>query len=202
MSERWGKVHFGLTFFLVNATFLVMYQLGMAGMPRRYADPSQCDFLAHVLPLNQAMAAGAVGLGLVQLFLLVNVTHSLFSGKRVSENPWKANTLEWSTSSPPPCDNYLTQPTVYRGPHEYSSPETNLDFLPQWVAPEAITDFEDETAATGLDDEELLSDATGANDSTVGEPGEYEPGTKEQEASEQPASRKRKRSRRRRKRRK
>jgi cytochrome c oxidase subunit 1 len=51
-------------------------------------------------------------------------------------NPWNATTLEWSAPSPPPHLNWGARiPTVYRGPYEYSSPESKEDFLPQWQAP-------------------------------------------------------------------
>jgi cytochrome c oxidase subunit 1 len=56
---------------------------------------------------------------------------SLNAGKVATANPWEANTLEWSTTSPPPHDNFTITPTVYRGPYEYSSPEAAEDWLPQ-----------------------------------------------------------------------
>ncbi len=55
----------------------------------------------------------------------------MFRGKKAVENPWEANTLEWATASPPPEHNFLTAPTVYRGPYEYSSPLVSEDWLPQ-----------------------------------------------------------------------
>ncbi len=39
MNERVGKLHFFLTFIGFNGTFFPMHMLGIAGMPRRYADP-------------------------------------------------------------------------------------------------------------------------------------------------------------------
>src|SRR5207245_11131672 len=44
MSERWGKVHFWLTFLFYNCTFFPMHILGMAGEMRRIYDPSQYTF--------------------------------------------------------------------------------------------------------------------------------------------------------------
>jgi cytochrome c oxidase subunit 1 len=54
-------------------------------------------------------------------------------------NPWNATTLEWGAPSPPPHLNWgPTLPTVYRGPYEYSAPESSTDFLPQ-AQPPAVT---------------------------------------------------------------
>src|SRR5919204_107835 len=60
----------------------------------------------------------------------------LFGGKKAPLNPWNSNTLEWTAPSPPPHLNWgATLPTVYRGPYEYSSPESREDFLPQTAPP-------------------------------------------------------------------
>jgi cytochrome c oxidase subunit 1 len=56
---------------------------------------------------------------------------SLFRGQKAGNNPWQANTLEWITPSPAPHLNFKVIPTVYRGPYEYSSPETKEDWFPQ-----------------------------------------------------------------------
>jgi cytochrome c oxidase subunit 1 len=65
-----------------------------------------------------------------------NFFWSLFAGKAAPMNPRNANTLEWTAPSPPPHLNWgATVPTVYRGPYEYSSPESREDFLPQTTPP-------------------------------------------------------------------
>ena len=49
--------------------------------------------------------------------------------KDAGDNPWRANTLEWSTPSPPPHGNFPDGlPTVYRGPYEYSVPGREDDW--------------------------------------------------------------------------
>ena len=70
-------------------------------------------------------------LGASQIFFVVNFFWSLFAGKKAEQNPWQANTLEWTAPTPPPHGNFLTQPIVYRGAYEYSSPEVKEDWLPQ-----------------------------------------------------------------------
>jgi cytochrome c oxidase subunit 1 len=52
-------------------------------------------------------------------------------GYAPGENPWQANTLEWTIPSPPKFHNFDVIPTVYRGAYEYSSPAVKEDYLPQ-----------------------------------------------------------------------
>ncbi len=131
MNDRWGKIHFVLTFIAFNCVFFPMFILGANGMPRRIADPYQYQLFAPLQPLNQFMTASAYVLGAAQLILAANLAWGLFRGRRAVDNPWEANTLEWQTNSPPPLENFHAIPTVYRGPYEYSSPEVPEDWLPQ-----------------------------------------------------------------------
>ena len=60
----------------------------------------------------------AVYLPLGFFLTLVCLLRSLKSGTDAGDNPWEATTLEWKTSSPPPLENFLGQPTVDRGPYD------------------------------------------------------------------------------------
>ncbi|GIX03497.1 MAG: cytochrome-c oxidase [Planctomycetaceae bacterium] len=132
MSERLGKLHFALTFLGFNGTFYPMHMLGVAGFPRRYADPYHFPYLEHLLPLNQFMTISAIVMGLAQLILLFNFFSSMFIGKKCDRNPWHCNTLEWTAPSPPGHGNFDVLPVVYHGPYEYSSPlSKDKDYLPQ-----------------------------------------------------------------------
>jgi len=122
MSETWGKIHFVLTFVTFNMVFFPMFILGMYGMPRRVADPYTYNFLGGLQGLNQFMTISAYILALAQGILIANFFFSLVRGKRSADNPWQANTLEWTTSSPPPSENFHTLPVVHRGPYDYSPP--------------------------------------------------------------------------------
>ncbi len=66
-----------------------------------------------------------------QIPFVYNFFHSLFAGKKAEEDPWEANTLEWTAPSPPPHGNFVAVPTVYRGPYEYSPEGMSEDRLPQ-----------------------------------------------------------------------
>ncbi len=133
MSERLGKIHFFLSFLFFNGTFFLMHIIGMYGHPRRLATPYEYEFLNKpgVIWMNQFMTVNALLLGAAQLILVYNFFSSLIAGKRAGENPWRANSLEWATNSPPPHYNFARIPTVYHAAYEYSAPGAEEDYLPQ-----------------------------------------------------------------------
>lgn len=140
MHDGVQKWHFALTFIGMNGTFFPMHLLGIAGMPRRYADPYLHGYLEHLLPMNQFMTISAIIMGFAQFLLLGNFVLSLFYGKKAGRNPWGANGLEWSAPSPPGHGNFDVPPVCYRGPYEYSSPEAEAmgqDFILQTSPPPA-----------------------------------------------------------------
>lgn len=132
MNDFWGKVHFALTFIGFNGTFFPMHMLGVAGMPRRYADPYLHTYLEHLLPLNQFMTICACLMGFAQIILLLNFGISIFKGPKVGRNPWHANGLEWTAPSPPGHGNFDVPPVCFRGPYEYSDP-AQPDGLDYWL---------------------------------------------------------------------
>src|SRR2546421_2303405 len=67
-----------------------------------------------------------------QLIFLFNFIWSLFKGERAGDNPWEATTLEWTTATPPPHDNFGGRvPVVYRGAYEYGVPGAPDDYVMQ-----------------------------------------------------------------------
>ena len=138
MNEWLGKIHFLLTFVFLNGTFFPMHLLGIAGMPRRYADPYLHPYLEHLLPMNQLITFSAILMGFAQFLLLGNFAYSIFFGEKCGRNPWGANGLEWMAPSPPGHGNFDVAPVCYRGPYEYSSPEAEAlqqDFILQTDPP-------------------------------------------------------------------
>jgi cytochrome c oxidase subunit 1 len=133
MDERLGKLHFLLSFVFFNGTFFFMHIIGMRGHPRRVANPYLYKFLDNpgIHFMNEFMTVSALLLGAAQLLLIYNVAASLLAGRRAPANPWRANTLEWATTSPPPHYNFAAIPTVYHPAYEYSIPGQDDDFLPQ-----------------------------------------------------------------------
>jgi cytochrome c oxidase subunit 1 len=133
MNETLGKVHFFFTFLFFNATFFPMHIIGMHGHPRRIADPYVYDFLnvPGIHQMNEFMTISALGLGLTQLLFVWNFVSSLVVGPKAPDNPWRSNSLEWATTSPPPHYNFARIPTVYHPAYEYSVPGVAEDYLPQ-----------------------------------------------------------------------
>ncbi|RMG40429.1 MAG: cytochrome c oxidase subunit I [Planctomycetota bacterium] len=132
MNETLGKWHFLLSFIGFNGAFFPMHLLGIAGFPRRYAEPWIHPYLEHLLPMNRFITISAIVMGFAQFLLLANFAYSMFRGPKVGRNPWKANTLEWFAPSPPGHGNFDVQPVVFRGPYEYSSPLVkDRDYLMQ-----------------------------------------------------------------------
>jgi cytochrome c oxidase subunit 1 len=140
MSEKLGKIHFWITFVAFNCTFFPMHILGMGGHMRRIYNPTQYDFLKPLQGMNMFVSFSAFVLGAAQFIFLANLIYSYFYGEKAADNPWLANTLEWTTPTPPPHGNWPGKvPVVYRGPYEYSSPETREDYWPQSAPPEPVS---------------------------------------------------------------
>jgi cytochrome c oxidase subunit 1 len=132
MDAFWGKVHFWASFAFINGVFFPMFIQGMAGVHRRWYDGgASYDLAQPVLHWNVFMSVSAWLLGVVQIPFILNFFWSIWHGKRTSQNPWHATTLEWSAPSPPPHGNFAIAPHVYRGPYEYSVPGEESDFTPQ-----------------------------------------------------------------------
>jgi cytochrome c oxidase subunit 1 len=138
MNELLGVLHFWGSFVCINLVFFPMFMEGLAGMNRRmYDGGAQYAHNATVLHWNVVQGYAAWGLGLFQLFFIVNFFMSIKWGALVDRNPWEATTLEWSAPSPPGHGNFLTEPIVYRGPYEYSVPGAAKDFTPQFESERA-----------------------------------------------------------------
>jgi cytochrome c oxidase subunit 1 len=109
LSEGIGKLSFWVMFVGFNLTFLVQHSAGLSGMPRRvYRYPEGAGWEGY----NLASTIGSFLLGIGVLVTLVNVLLSVKRGKVAGNDPWKANTLEWFTQSPPPENNFDVVPRI------------------------------------------------------------------------------------------
>ena len=113
-NDTWARFAAILMFFGFNFTFFPQFIAGYLGMPRRY----------HIYPpefeiYNVLSSAGAFVLAAAYLLPPLYLAWSLMWGQRSGRNPWSATGLEWKTSSPPPKENFASQPKVDRGPYHY-----------------------------------------------------------------------------------
>jgi cytochrome c oxidase subunit I len=109
LSEGIGKLSFWVMFVGFNLTFLVQHSAGLSGMPRRVYDyPADAGWSGY----NLASTIGSFLLGIGVLITAYNVVKSLKSGKVAGNDPWKGNTLEWFTQSPPPENNFDVVPRI------------------------------------------------------------------------------------------
>ncbi len=132
-NETLGKVHFWLTTLGFNMIFLPLFYNGIKGEHRRIFDYSAWPSLMTAdMTQNRVIATvGMLILCAAQIPFVINMIHSARKGVKAERNPWKANSLEWVTASPPPHGNFETYPSVYRGPYEYSVPGREEDYWPQ-----------------------------------------------------------------------
>jgi cytochrome c oxidase subunit 1 len=134
LSESLGKLHFWLTVVPFYGVFVTMHFYGLAGAPRRYYSLAQYEFLDGVRWMPIVITTFAFSMMLGQLFFLWNVVRSLRKGERAESNPWKATTLEWTATSPPPHGNWgELEPVVHRGAYDYGNPEAAQDFVTQTI---------------------------------------------------------------------
>jgi len=110
LDERWGKIHFWLTFIGFHATFLIQHWVGVLGMPRRYADYLPSDGFTWY---NEFSTVGAFILALAMLPFLYNVYKTSLTEPVGLDDPWGwGRSLEWATSSPPPRHNFHRLPRI------------------------------------------------------------------------------------------
>jgi cytochrome c oxidase subunit 1 len=116
-DETLGRLHFWMSFVFFNLTFGPMHLVGIDGMPRRVADYSE-----QFATWNAIISISAFIFGLSFLIFLYNVITSWRHGPLAPGNPWRAHSIEWQVSSPPPVFNFDEIPTVVGGPYEYGVP--------------------------------------------------------------------------------
>src|ERR1022692_3347279 len=132
MNESLARWHFWISFIGTYAIFMPMHYLGMAGHPRRYSQGTELAYLKPLLPLQKFITYAAMITIAGQLIFLWNFLWSLRNGKKATDNPWEATTLEWTTATPPPHDNFGGHtPVVNNGPYEYSVPGAPRDYVMQ-----------------------------------------------------------------------
>ena len=134
MNKNLGYIHFWGTFISAYGVFFPMHFLGLAGVPRRYYSNSAFPMFDNLVDINVFITCFAILGACVQLIFLFNFFYSMFRGPKSEQNPWGANTLEWTTPMAHTHGNWPGQlPVVHRWPYDYSKPGKEHDFVPQTV---------------------------------------------------------------------
>ena len=139
MNLKLGYIHFWLTLVSGYGVFFPMHFVGLSGAPRRYYDYSvygEFDTNAFniIMDLQIIITIFAIIGALAQLVFLFNFFYSIYRGPKAPQNPWKANTLEWTTPVEHIHGNWPGElPTVHRWPYDYSKPGAEEDFISQIV---------------------------------------------------------------------
>ncbi|QUS56878.1 cytochrome c oxidase subunit I [Pseudovibrio brasiliensis] len=108
-SEFLGNLHFWVMFIGVNLVFFPQHFLGLAGMPRRYA-----DYPDAYAGWNMVSSYGSYISGVGVLIFLWCVADAFLKKRVAGDNPWGqgATTLEWTLSSPPPFHQFEILPKI------------------------------------------------------------------------------------------
>jgi len=143
MNETLGKIHFWLSFVGAYCIFMPFHYLGIAANVRRY-QAFVDDYLQPLIPVHKFITVAAIATGIAQFIFLYNLIHSRYWGKTAPDNPWEATSLEWSTPTPPPFDNFGGKhPVVYHDPYQYGLKSSTGDYVMQ-ASPEQVATEHDE----------------------------------------------------------
>ena len=133
-NKNLGFAHFWLTFISAYGVFFPMHFLGLAGVPRRYYTNTAFPMFDHLWEINELVSVFAIIGAIAQGIFLYNFFYSLFRGQKAPQNPWKSNTLEWTTPVEHMHGNWPGAiPHVHRWPYDYSKPGSEDDYIPQNV---------------------------------------------------------------------
>jgi cytochrome c oxidase subunit 1 len=134
MNKKLGYAHFWLTFISAYGVFYPMHFLGLAGVPRRYYSNTAFPLFDDLMNINEFITIFTIVAALAQVLFLFNFVYSIFRGQKAPQNPWNANTLEWTTPVEHIHGNWPgALPEVHRWPYDYSKPGKDQDFVPQTV---------------------------------------------------------------------
>src|SRR5438552_2598998 len=131
VNSSMGFIHFWVTMVGAYLIFWPMHYEGLAGMPRRYLDKSSWVSFSQFGDLDRMITIVSIIVFAVQLMFVFNFFYSIFKGRKVTtQNPWGANTLEWTTPIRPGHGNWEGEiPEVHRWPYDYA--KDGREFIPQ-----------------------------------------------------------------------
>jgi cytochrome c oxidase subunit I len=130
MNNNLGNLHFWVTIVSAYGVFFPMHFLGLAGVPRRYYTNSEFPLFDNLVDINELISMFAIVAAIGQLLFLFNFVYSALRGPRAPKNPWKANSLEWTTPVEHIHGNWHGEiPEVHRWAYDYSKVDENGDYV-------------------------------------------------------------------------
>ncbi len=131
LNNTLGYIHFWVTMIGAYLIFWPMHYEGLAGVPRRYLDLRDWHSFNKFDDLNKMITIVSIIVFAMQLMFVFNFFYSIFKGRKVrTQNPWGANTLEWTTPINPGHGNWPGEiPEVHRWAYDYG--KDGREFIPQ-----------------------------------------------------------------------
>lgn len=130
LNNKLGNAHFWITIVSAYGIFFPMHFLGLAGVPRRYYTNSEFPLFENMININELITWFAILAFVGQVIFLFNFVYSALRGPKAPKNPWRANSLEWTTSVEHIHGNWPGEiPAVYRWPYDYSKVNENGDYV-------------------------------------------------------------------------
>lgn len=130
MNKVMGYWHFWLTIIAAYGVFFPMHFIGLAGLPRRYYTNSYFPMFDDLVEINVFITVMAIIGGAAQLIFLANFFISMYRGPKATQNPWKSNTLEWTTPVEHIHGNWPGKiPEVHRWAYDYSKTDENGNYI-------------------------------------------------------------------------
>ena len=130
MNKKLGYIHFWITAICSYGVFFPMHFVGMAGVPRRYYTNTAFPMFDDLTDIQIVMTVFAIIAAAVQVVFLYNFFHSIFYGKKATQNPWNSTTLEWTTPVEHIHGNWPGEiPEVHRWPYDYSKVNEDGEYV-------------------------------------------------------------------------
>ncbi len=131
MNRSLGYLHFWITFIGSYCIFWPMHYMGMTGVPRRYYSFETFETFNVYAEMNIFITVAAIIVFFAQFLFVFNFFYSIFAGQKMkSLNPWKSNSIEWTTPAEPGHGNWPGAiPHVHRWAYEYG--KDGIDYIPQ-----------------------------------------------------------------------
>ncbi|WP_041070097.1 cytochrome o ubiquinol oxidase subunit I [Candidatus Ishikawella capsulata] len=112
LNETWAKRAFWFWIIGFFIAFMPLYVLGFMGMTRRLSQDIDPEF--HSLLVIATAGVVLISLGIISQMIMFWISiRDRKKNRDLTGDPWGGRTLEWATSSPPPCYNFAVIPYIY-----------------------------------------------------------------------------------------